>query len=57
MKNFVLHGETRFQFRVEMYNVFNNVNYSNPNATFGDAQLRRRSPARTPCAAFSWEAS
>ena len=37
MKNFVLHGDVRFQFRVEMYNVFNNVNYSSPNATFGNA--------------------
>ena len=27
----------RFQFRVEMYNVFNNVNYNNPNASFGAA--------------------
>ena len=35
MKNFVLHGDTRFQFRVEMYNVFNNVNYGSPNATLG----------------------
>jgi hypothetical protein len=33
MKNFVIHGDTRFQFRVEMYNVFNNVNYNNPGAT------------------------
>jgi hypothetical protein len=35
MKNFVLRGDTRLQVRVEMYNVFNNVNYGNPNATFG----------------------
>jgi hypothetical protein len=37
MKNFVLHGATRLQVRLEMYNVFNNVNYSNPNASFGSA--------------------
>jgi hypothetical protein len=35
MKNFVLHGDTRLQVRVEMYNVFNNVNYSAPNASYG----------------------
>jgi hypothetical protein len=35
MKNFVLHGQTRFQLRVEFYNVFNNVNYGAPNASFG----------------------
>ena len=41
MKNFVLHGDVRFQFRVEMYNVFNNVNYNNPNATLGNATFGR----------------
>ena len=35
MKNFVLRGDTRFQVRIEMYNVFNNVNYGGPNASFG----------------------
>ena len=35
MKSFLLHGQTRFQVRVEMYNVFNNVNYGAPNAGFG----------------------
>jgi hypothetical protein len=35
MKNFVLHGNTRLQVRVEMYNVFNNVNYGSPGASFG----------------------
>ena len=39
MKNFVISGDVRFQFRVEMYNVFNNVNYSNPNASFGAASF------------------
>ena len=37
MKNFVISGDVRFQFRVEMYNVFNNVNYNNPNSSFGAA--------------------
>jgi hypothetical protein len=37
MKNFTLAGSTRLQVRVEMYNVFNNVNYGNPNASFGSA--------------------
>ena len=37
MKNFALHGETRLQVRVELYNVFNNVNYNNPNSSFGSA--------------------
>ena len=35
MKNFVLRGDTRFQVRIEMYNVFNNINYGGPNASFG----------------------
>ena len=34
MKNFPLQGNARLQLRVEMFNVFNNVNYSNPNASF-----------------------
>jgi len=37
MKNFALGAGARLQVRVEMYNVFNNVNYSNPNASFGSA--------------------
>jgi hypothetical protein len=41
MKNFVLHGNTRFQVRVEMYNVFNNVNYNNPNSSFDAAGFGR----------------
>jgi hypothetical protein len=36
MKNFVIHGDTRFQFRLEMYNVFNNVNYGNPGSTIAN---------------------
>ena len=39
MKNFTLHGSTRLQVRVEMYNAFNNVNYGSPNATFGAANF------------------
>ncbi len=41
MKNFTLHGSTRLQVRVEMYNVFNNVNYGNPNSSFGAAAFGR----------------
>jgi hypothetical protein len=35
MKNVPLGGSTRFQFRMEFYNIFNNVNYGNPGASFG----------------------
>ena len=31
MKNFPIGGGVRFQFRVEFFNAFNNVNYGNPN--------------------------
>ena len=31
----------RFQIRVEIFNVFNNVNYGNPNASFGSAAFGR----------------
>ena len=30
-------GQARFQIRVEIFNVFNQVNYNNPNASFGSA--------------------
>jgi hypothetical protein len=39
MKNFTLHGDTRLQVRVELYNAFNNVNYGSPNASFGAANF------------------
>jgi hypothetical protein len=41
MKNVPLHGSVRLQVRVEMYNVFNTVNYGNPNASFGSAGFGR----------------
>ena len=41
MKNIPLQGSMRFQLRVEMYNVFNTVNYSNPNSSFGSAGFGR----------------
>ena len=37
MKNVPIGGGAQFQVRVEMYNVFNTVNYGNPNAVFNDA--------------------
>jgi hypothetical protein len=36
MKNFPLGGSAQFQFRAELFNVFNTVNYGNPNAVFTD---------------------
>jgi hypothetical protein len=41
LKNFPLGGEARFQLRVEIFNAFNNVNYGNPNASFGSAAFGR----------------
>jgi hypothetical protein len=41
MKNIFLHGETRLQIRVEMFNVFNNVNYGNPNASIDSTAFGR----------------
>ena len=35
MKTVPIGGGARFQFRAEMYNIFNNVNYANPGSTFG----------------------
>ena len=37
MKNVPVGGQARFQIRVEMFNIFNQVNYNNPNASFGSA--------------------
>jgi hypothetical protein len=45
MKSFPIGGSARFQFRAELFNVFNNVNYGNPNATFGTANFGRISSA------------
>jgi hypothetical protein len=35
----VLGGGATFQFRVEMFNIFNTVNWGNPNASFGSASF------------------
>ena len=32
-KNFPIGSRARFQFRLEAFNVFNRVNYNNPNST------------------------
>jgi hypothetical protein len=36
-----LGGQARLQLRAEMFNVFNNVNFGNPNGTFGSANFGR----------------
>ncbi len=41
MKNLPIGGGARFQFRAECYNIFNNVNYGNPNTTFAAANFGR----------------
>jgi hypothetical protein len=41
MKTVPLQGAARLQLRIEMFNVFNNVNYANPNASFGAAAFGR----------------
>jgi hypothetical protein len=41
MKTVPIGGGARFQFRAEMYNIFNNVNYSSPNTTFASATWGR----------------
>ena len=46
-KTFPLGGQTRLQIRAEMFNVFNNVNYGNPNAVFGSATFGRISSVGT----------
>ena len=40
MKNVPLGGGATFQIRVEMFNVFNTVNWGNPNAVFDNGDLR-----------------
>jgi hypothetical protein len=37
MKNVPVAADKRLQIRVEIFNVFNQVNYNNPNASFGSA--------------------
>jgi hypothetical protein len=39
MKNVPIGPTVRFQVRVEIYNIFNQVNYGNPNASFGAASF------------------
>jgi hypothetical protein len=41
MKNFPVGGGAKLQVRVEAFNVFNTVNYGNPNASFGAAAFGR----------------
>ena len=41
MKNVRMGRGARFQFRAEFYNLFNNVNYGNPNTTFAAANFGR----------------
>ena len=47
MKSFPVRGRTYFQFRAEMFNVFNRANFNNPNATFGTANFGRITSAGT----------
>ena len=39
MKNFAIGGRTRIQVRAEIFNLFNQVNWGNPNTTFGAANF------------------
>jgi hypothetical protein len=41
MKNVPLGRGMRFQIRAEIFNVFNTVNYGNPNASFGSSAFGR----------------
>jgi hypothetical protein len=41
LKNVPVGGTVRLQLRVEIFNVFNTVNYGNPNASFGSAAFGR----------------
>lgn len=47
MKNIPLQGSARLQVRLEMFNVFNRVNYGNPNASLGSAAFGRITSAGT----------
>ena len=38
-KNFVIHEQTRFEFRAEAFNVFNHPQFGLPNASIGNAQV------------------
>ncbi len=41
MKRVPLAGTSHFEFRLEVFNLFNNVNYGAPNAQFGTANFGR----------------
>jgi hypothetical protein len=45
MKDFPIGGGAKFQFRAEIFNAFNNVNYGNPNGVFNSASFGRISSA------------
>jgi hypothetical protein len=45
MKNFPIGGGAQFQFRAEIFNAFNNVNYGNPNGVFNSTSFGRISSA------------
>jgi hypothetical protein len=45
MKNFPLGGGRQFQFRAEMFNAFNRVNYGNPNGVFNSTSFGQISSA------------
>jgi len=45
MKNVPLNGNVRLQVRIEVFNLFNTVNYGNPNASFGSANFGQISGA------------
>jgi hypothetical protein len=47
VKNIPVGGNMRFQFRAEMFNAFNNVNYGQPNGVFGSATFGRISATST----------
>ena len=46
-KNFPIKEQMRLQFRWEMFNAFNHVNYQNPSTNTGDARFARISSAMT----------
>jgi hypothetical protein len=45
MKNFPLGAGAQFQFRAEVFNVFNTVNYGNPNGVLNGGSFGRISSA------------